>query len=198
MKVLGLMGSALVALTLAGCDSAGDDFDDTSDFARRLDANSDLAAAVADMPLSSASEVPDSGSATYDGYASMAIDTPSEETSLIGDARLVADFGDDDLRGRLDNFEGSVNGGRVREYDGFLTVSDGDLRVASASGIGANVGGVIQGNGDVIGVDGSVFGTFRSDDGRDVAAITAVTASGTDFTYNGEDRDGLMTIVAER
>ena len=195
MRAFGL--TVWAALALAGCGStetisAGNDFRD------RIDANADLASEVAGLPTATAAEVPVTGSATYDGYATVVIDTDVAETSLVGDATLVADFAGDTIEGTLDDFVGTVDGGAIRDYDDSLAVSDGDLRVATAAGFGADVNGVLEGGGDTIGVDGSIFGNLRSSPTRDVAALSAISAGGTDFTVNGTEYGGLLTIVAER
>jgi hypothetical protein len=147
--------------------------------------------------------VPTTGTLTYNGHAAVAVDTNPltasvSDTSLIGNARITANFGGDDMTGVLDNFVGIMDGQPAAYYNGTLSVTGGDLRVLTASQFGANIDGVIFDGNDALQVDGSIIGNFRSTAFRDVAGLSAITTGGTDFIYNGTQYGGQVAIVAER
>ena len=158
-----LVGTMVAAAWLAGCESS-DEASDLDDLRDRSDDNIALLDRIEDMSPSAAADVPLSGTATYEGFAGILLETPGSNTALIGDAEITADFATDEMEGRLDNFEGRVQGGGVQDFDGEITLSDGDIAVVTGSDFRANAGGVLTGGGDVIGVDGSIVGAFFNDD----------------------------------
>lgn len=188
--------AGLALAGVAACDDAA--FEDEMTFAEMVEANGEMAERVADLPETRAADMPVTGSAVFDGYTGLTMQT-ERRTDLVGTATLTADFEEASIAGSLEDFRGRVNGGDVQDLDGALSVSGGAIGIATASGFGADLQGVLTGReSGVVGVDGSIFGNFRSEDGRGAQALTAVTAGGTDFTLNGTERGGILTIVAER
>lgn len=187
-------GAALAVLSACGDTGVEDELT----FGEMVEANADMAERVAGLPSTRARDMPVRGSSTFDGYAALTMQT-ERRTDLVGTARLTADFEDQTIRGSLRDFQGRVNGSGVQDLEGRLRLSDGDIGLATASAFGADLDGELTAeNGRVVGVDGSVVGNFRSEDGRGAQALTAISGRGTDFTLNGRERGGVLSIVAER
>jgi hypothetical protein len=185
-------GVALVGL--AGCDEVN--VEDELTYAEMVDANADMAARVTDLPVTAEEDMPVTGSTTFDGYAALTMGTENT-TSLVGNAEITADFADATMSGTLDGFQGQVDGSDVQELDGELVLSDGDIGIGTPAGFGVDVEGELTTDEDaVLGVNGTIAGSFRGEDGAE--ALSGVSAGGTDFTLDGEESPGFLTIVGER
>jgi len=156
-----------------------------------------LRAAYAGVPVTTAVQMPLFGNATYDGTAVMTLDTPTR-SSLIGEAAVIANFSTDRVFGTFDNFVGSLNGAPVQTFAGLLTTTNGEIDVSQSNFIQADMGGVLTGGGNVIGVDGAIIGNFLGPRAPFVpAALEAKATNTTDFTVNGLNFVGGMSIIAE-
>lgn len=191
---LAAMGLALGALGACG-DVA---IEEEMTYGELVAANAEMAARVTGWPDAAAAEVPVTGSATFEGFATLVMETP-RTTDLVGRATLTADFGNDSIAGTLEDFAGRVNGAAVQELDGEIAVTDGDLRVLAPSVFRADLGGLLTGGGQVLGVEGGLLGSFRAEPGSEEAGgLAALSTAGTDFTLNGQEHAGSLAIVGER
>ena len=130
--------------------------------------------------------MPSRGSAVYQGFAEIVIDTPRGDTSLLGDAVLTADFADRDMDGTLGNFVGSVNGDAVREYSGQLLLNGGipNRGNLDPANWGTTMSGQLRSGLNQVIIAGGMGGDFRTDRqvGGQPNAIFGDSTSGTTFT----------------
>jgi hypothetical protein len=187
----------LAALVLAGCDgTVTETVDLVDDYNARAIAYNDLREDVLAMPVSGA-DMPNTGSATYNGFATLLIDTPTD-SALAGDAEIRANFDARTLSGTLDNFVGSVDGSTYTNFNGSLAITNGQIGVSQASAFNGDLNGTLSTSQDVVRVDGDIGGNFRSDGAINAAALTASSTTDTDIFVNGFSEDGRLGIVAER
>lgn len=189
----------LCTLVLAGCESGTPIVDDTAErnaYNAAAEAYNDMRADLQALPLSGA-DMPTVGSATYDGHATVLIDTPTD-SALVGDARIVADFSDGDLWGNMSNFVGTVDGSPYSDFAGSIALGNGQIGVSTASSLSADMQGTLNNGSDIVTIDGGVIGNFRSDGAINAAGLTASDTAGTDYIVNGVIHDGDTGIVAER
>jgi hypothetical protein len=189
----------VAAFVLAGCES-GTGFDDSAtvdDYNAQAIAYNDLRAEVQAMRPSTAADMPTVGSASYAGLATVLVDTPTD-SALVGDAWLTADFSNSTIRGNLTDFVGTVNGSDYANYSGSLGITNGEIGIASANALAADLSGTLTSNTDRLTVNGGVRGNFRSDGPINAAGLTAAETADTDFIVNGRGYDGDIGIVAER
>jgi hypothetical protein len=189
----------LCTLVLAGCESGTPIVDDTAarnEYNAVAEAYNDMRTDLQALPLSGA-DMPTVGSATYEGYATLLVDTPID-SALVGDARIVADFTDGELWGNLSNFVGTVDGSTYDDFAGTIALSDGQIGVTTASSLTADMQGTLSSGTDTLTIDGGVQGNFRSDGAINAVGLTASDTAGTDYIVNGFLYDGDTGIVAER
>jgi hypothetical protein len=187
----------LGAVALAGCDgTVADTVDRVDDYNAQAVAYNEMRADVLAMPLSGA-DMPNTGGATYNGYTTLLIDTPTD-SALVGDARIAANFTNRTLSGDMTNFIGSVDGSNYTAYNGSLAIRNGEIGVSTASAFNGDLTGTLSSSEDVVRVDGDVSGNFRSDGAVNAAALTASSTTDTDIFVNGVSQDGRLGIVAER
>lgn len=122
------------ALILASCLSlsacgAIEDYKNAVAFADQRDAFSNRRNALAARSNSTYATIPDSGTATYLGEASLGVGTTGSGIVLIGDAELIVDFGTETLDGSLTNFDGYDSGENYANYGGTLVIVDGAIGV---------------------------------------------------------------------
>jgi hypothetical protein len=185
--------AGVATLGLGACDEVT--VVDELSYAELAAENAAMVRRVTDLPVTAAADLPVTGSATYEGYAALDMQT-ERATAMVGEVEITADFDDATLSGTMDEFQGRVNGSAEQELEGELTLSDGDIGIGTPSGFTVEVEGELEANnGDVLAVDGTVLGSFRGEDGPD--ALLAVAVGGTDFTLNGTESEGDLAIVAE-
>lgn len=193
---LALVGIVLAATALAGCEetTAEQDYDAVAQ------AYDDMRAEVLAMDVSSSATMPRSGSATFEGYSTIFIDTATADAALVGDAVIDANFSTGRLTGSLSNFIGNVNGGQVQEYDGAIGIREGEIGAVRAEELTADIKGAVSvPGGDSVSINGEIAGRFRDDGAVRAAALTAVDTDSTDFRVNGVlQSDGRVNIVAQR
>lgn len=189
----------LAAAVLTGCEETAllDDAASQDDYNDLATAYNDLRTDVQALPLSTAVDMPTVGSATYDGYATVLVDT-AIDSALVGDALITADFGKSELNGNLTNFVGTVDGSAYSDFNGSIAIKDGEIGVASASALTGDIKGSLSNGEDLVSINGGVEGNFRSDGAVNAAGLTARDTTGTDFIVNGRERDGDLGIVAIR
>jgi hypothetical protein len=188
----------LAAVTLSACDTTlTDDSATVDDYNAMAIAYNDVRAEVQSLPWSTSADMPTTGSATYTGYATVLMDTPTD-SMMVGDARLTADFDRSTLTGNLNNFVGTVNGSDYANYSGSLGLTNGEIGIASASALGADISGTLTSNTDRVTINGGVQGNFRSDGPINAAGLAASETPDTDFILNGRGYDGDIGIVALR
>ncbi|MGZ9809994.1 hypothetical protein ACXN5S_05980 [Pseudoroseicyclus sp. H15] len=120
------------------------------------------------------SAMPTSGQATYTGWTGIGIETAPQETYLLGETELTADFAAGSLAGRAGNFLGRDAENRFDTYDGEILFTGGTI----TGNLGAvDADGTLTGNGSTITVDAEMDGFFQ---GNPLFGI--YLASGVDFT----------------
>jgi hypothetical protein len=154
------------------------------------------------LTVTDAVDLPNTGSATYEGTALIALDAPTGgvASELIGDASIVADFEAATVSGQADGFYGTVNGGDVAAFEGTIFVSQGTIDSSNVGNdqITADVNGTLSGGGDTLVVDGAVAGNFLGDPlllNEAPEALSLATDDTTTFRLNGEDVTGGMEVI---
>ncbi|UWQ98397.1 hypothetical protein K3729_13155 [Rhodobacteraceae bacterium S2214] len=102
---IAMVGSTCIVLTACGGAGTGNPQTPTG-FVDRVDASRAMQARLDARSATVRSAMPNAGRATFDGYATLAIDpTSGPDIDLIGDAVLAADFGGGTLTGQVRNLE---------------------------------------------------------------------------------------------
>ncbi len=153
-----------------------------------------MLADIRDTPITTAAQMPLSGSATYNGYATV---LTGIDTALTGNSQITANFSTSTLTGNLSNFAGTVNGGDDQFFDGGLSIKGGEIGEVTASGITGDIKGTLTGEstGDTVTVIGGVEGEFH---GNGADSLAALNTDDTDFIVNGIGVAGDLGIVAQR
>ena len=193
-RTTAIIGLALAAL--AGCSTTTEFGDEVTRYNDAAMAYNALRDDVQAMPLSTVIDMPTVGSATYEGQAVVRVDATG--TALVGDARISADFSDATLTGNLNNFTGTLDGSNYGDVNGSIAIKDGEIGVASASGLTGDIKGALSNGDDQLSINGAIVGNFRSDGEINAAGLTARDTWDTDFILNGVAQDGDLGIVAIR
>ena len=141
------------------------------------------------MPMTASDAMPTSGSAMFEGYATIRIERPGDPLALFGDAILNVDFQTGATDGALSDFFGATLTGSLTNYTGTILLE----------GVDAVQGGAIAYAGDLMtATDGLVFdglltATYLSDP---VAAFVASDLEAT-ISDNGVMQDGSLIVVGE-
>lgn len=186
----------LALFALAACDSAGN-IGAQADFNESAAGYNSLRSSVNAMPPHTGADMPTSGAATYNGFATVMAATRTP-TTLVGDASINANFTRGTLDGNLTNFVGTADGAAMAPYSGSIGLRNGQIGTVAPNSFTADAVGTLRSTTDVVSVDGSVLGGFRRDGQVNAAALSAAEEAGTRFVVNGRAYDGDIGIVAVR
>ncbi len=171
--------AGLTMLCVAACGgssgnvSIGEEIDPDAVVARLAEGQAVLDRVIA-LPNTAFNAMPTTGSATFEGFAQINIDSDLssnlDDIEVVGDSELTAQFaGDGRVTGRIDNMIGAVG---TPEAGGTIDTVDGEILIgADFSRIGtgalrpnqweADYGGTITFAGDSYTLDDSIVGDFR-------------------------------------
>jgi hypothetical protein len=180
----------IAALLLTGCGGVMDALE-YADLAQEAQGRN---ARVAELANTSFASMPDTGSVSYTGHASLAYSTGGAEVILLGNASVVADFGSDVISGQADHFFGGTGISDVQDYDGALAF-DGVIGLRRPNSFDAVIEGAISGGGQSFVLSGPLLGDFRGQGGQ---AISAITNAELEATLNGEPVMVRVKVTAER
>ncbi len=139
------------------------------------------------------SAVPDTGTSTYRGEASLGVGTRENGVVLLGDAALTVDFGANTVDGVLDNFSGFDTDEDFSDYNGSLILEDGVLGVDRPNDLESQIVGTLSGDGNTITVDAFWEGDLR---GTPIGGILGNTiANDSVFTLGGSEVAGGIIIA---
>lgn len=187
-------GMALAAL--AGCE-VGEGLTENEEMFNDLGgAFNAMDSRVAALPGSGA-DTPVTGSAVFEGYAAMTLDT-ARTSQFVGTAEVEVDFGRGEMSGTLEDFVGQIQGGQVREFAGAMRIPDGDPDASGPGRYRADLVGALSGGGDRLEVEGGLFGRFHTDAGQPAGALRGFDDDETAFRLNGRRVEGELGIVAQR
>lgn len=161
--------------------------------AQRLRVLGGPGSAVAGLAVSSDLIIPDSGTAVFNGAATLTVETAPHVAVLVGDAEMILDFAQGPLTGRMDGFFGVGSDGALRNYTGALQIEAGTIGAGTANAWGFDYGGALTAEGQTLALEGTVSGEFL---GNPVAAIAGADFEPT-ITIDAAQIDGVLTIVAE-
>lgn len=195
MRLVATVAGVAAAALLAGCSDDGGS-SETEDYQSRLEAYRALNDRVGALDDARYTRVQDAtGSATYEGPLALGDVAVGGGTSIIGDARIVADFDSDRLRGSADDFFGRFGGGGIEDFEGQLTLENGRIGVSEPNAVSASVTGTLVGEGgdrvEVVDADmtGNIKTGLRALDMVDPAALVIV---------NGKPELYQVVVAAER
>lgn len=185
-------GLLAAACGLAACSDGGSGGDASGgSYKDRLAEADRLVDRVEDLGTTAPGDLPASGSARFEGTAGVAFEGTGGSTSLLGDAVVVADFGDGSIDGEATNFFGRVEDGSVTDLDGTLEMAGGDI---DGSGAEAGLSGTLRGDGHVVEVDADLDGGFLGRGGEAIA-LQDFSSFG---TVDGEGVLGGVEVLAVR
>ena len=125
---------------------------------------------LADLPQTQT--MPTAGTARYDGYLGLALDTPGlGSVDVLMDAEILADFGAGTLSGSFDR-PSRADGGQV---SGSAALTNGTVAGATA---GAAFDGNLRLSGTDYGLAGTFDGTFLGDDASGLSGEVSGGISG--------------------
>ncbi len=123
------------AMLLSGCNL------DLIDYANRLEDEERMANRVMALSPTAFAAVPETGSATFEGYGNLYVDRVRGQQGdglfAIGDATLTADFAAGTLTGQIDNLVGATNV-RLNENNEVMTSAVNALSVGGQIDLGMN------------------------------------------------------------
>lgn len=184
------------AVGLMACSNGGTSSGDipADDALVRIEEFAAMTERLEDRFNSEFTEIPTSGSATYEGFAGIDVGTGAEQIALLGDASMDLDFTNDRMSGEITNVIGQ-QGGDFGNYSGQIDLENGALRSGRPNRITFDYGGRLNGQGNVIELDGTGEGVFK---GTPIRGILAQSDSGDTANLNGTDTPVEMNISVER
>lgn len=137
--------------------------------------------------------MPETGSAVFDGSASIRVEAGDNPLVLFGDASVTVGFGDATVTGSMDNFFGTTSGGDVADYAGTITIDGGTLGGTGANAVTLDYAGALSSPGDDLALEGTMTGEFLGDP---VGAMTAADLE-VGITRNAVTVDGTLVLITE-
>lgn len=187
---------ALPALLTVGCLSACGDLQDALEFQDDFDEFRDRRDSLLARSNTAYLAVPDTGSRTYTGEASLGAGTEDAGIVLVGDASITIDFGNQTVAGQLENFGGFDNEENYSDYSGALILQSGILGSTNPNDVDGQLTGTLRGEIYVVDVDALWEGHLKGTPIRGVLGDTTTTES--TFTLNGETvAGGIVVAVSE-
>ena len=175
--------------------SACGDIKGALDFVDNRDAFENRSTALQARSNTAYLAVPDTGTTTFTGEASMGLGDRTLGVVLIGDAEVVVDFGSSDVTGRLGNFTGFDMGENYIALNGELVLLDGQLGTTNPNDVDAQIVGSLLGDSYDIDVDAFWDGHLK---GTPIVGILGdTTLADSTFTLNGDTVAGGIIIAAD-
>lgn len=220
MKSIKTILSLTFALSVSACGTGFTTFE----FARDAIA---LRTGLEAVNLDAAVEMPDGGSATYEGLAGGGVIDPSAPVltavgfigTMVVDAQFdtdgvtvdgtISDIGmasltEDDFNGLDLNDLETIDADTIETILDGAEAADGSFTIAGQTDPSPNndsfdgtISGTVSGEAGEVGLDGAITGQFLGGN-AEVLAIAGITGSGLTATLNGEDTDGGILGIATR
>lgn len=178
----------VVFALLCGCG----DVSESIQYADSASQAQDLSRRVAALANTAFVSMPDAGSVSYTGHATVVYVQSGVEVGLLGQANLTADFGTGRVAGSADGFFGGTGPSDLQSYTGALTFA-GQIGVRRANSFDAVISGDLSGQGQTIAVTGPLLGQFR---GAGAQAIMAATTEQLAATVNEKPVPVRVRIIA--
>lgn len=160
---------------------------------QRLRVLGEPGAGVMGMPITDDAQMPINGRATYDGSASILIETMPETALIVGDATVVMDFDLNEVSGEMGRFIGTDLNGDFRNFDGRLVIEDGDIGGTAANAWSLDYAGTLSVPGQAYVMAGTMEGEFL---GAAAGAIAGLELEA-QIVANGVLSDGVVTLIGE-
>ena len=201
LQVVLFRKSALVSCVfVVGC-GASTSLPPTDQYDARFNQYSAIDAQNTSANFTPENAMPSSGSVTYDGVGFVYYKVNGQETDLLGDASIRANFGTDTMSGTVKNFVGGPVVGTgvddITAYTGNLAMT-GEVGTTAAgcnACFAGQVSGTLIGSGDTIRIDSTLLGDFF---GAGHESITGFTPNSNTVLVNGVVSTGGAVVVAER
>lgn len=182
-------------LAFSGMLSACGDIKGALDFVDTRDAFESRSTALQARSNTAYRAVPETGTATYTGEASLGVGTRTEGVVLIGNAEVVIDFENADVSGELGNFTGFDMDEEFISLNGELVLQDGNLGADNPNDVNAQIVGSLFGDGYTIDVDAFWDGHLK---GTPIVGVLGDTTPGDSvFELNGTVAPGGIIIAAD-
>lgn len=207
--------SGLVALSACGGSGAIDSVTNPDAFYRtNQPLQNDMTTTLNGLSNSAFTAVQTTGTATYNGYTKVVVDTPTTPIELLGLAAMNANFTTQTISGNLTNFAGNYQDTTTTpvtlvppavSYAGSIAVTNGCIGVTNgctatrANQFVADFNGTLTGQGNTLGLTGGLTGDFKgtTNAGTQTVGILATATSGAP-TLNGSPENGQLFIAAAR
>lgn len=178
-----ILPPALIVAAL-GPMAACSDLQGALDFADERDSFQARRDMLQDRSNTAFSAVPDSGTSTYYGEASLGVGTRDDGVVLLGDSELTVDFGANTVGGFLSGFSGFDSSKEFSEYRGRLVFQNGVLGVDRPNDLESQIVGTLTADSRNINVDAFWEGDLR---GTPIGGILGDTSgSNSTFTLDGD------------
>lgn len=172
----------LLCVCLFGCappaattQHVPDDDDKTQSFAQLTNADSNLRAVLAGLPVTRASDLPGSGSAAFSGVALLNAEVNSQDLGLAGAVDLTVGFGSSTITGTIQSVKDEDN----NAYTGTINVTNGTIdRTADPAteySVFADMDGAVSGNGNTLDLSSDFIGDFYGSQGAGLIGILTGT-----------------------
>ena len=150
--------------------------------------------------LSPTPNLPSGGSVSYDGFASLKLDSRSlsdgSEFILNGPSTINVNFSTNEVSGWAEDFYGTRTdgGANLTRYDGTLSLANGNI--ISSSVVAGELAGTLNSADNSLNIQASTIGTIRGTDNQKVYMISDTDASS--FKVNELAADGEVILVGEK
>ncbi|PRY80278.1 hypothetical protein CLV80_101129 [Yoonia maritima] len=141
------------------------------------------------MSITPDGALPATGTAEFEGFATIRVENPDTPLVLYGDANVAIGFDDHSVHGGMDRFFGTNADGAVTDYSGGIVIDGGSV----SDGLSLEYGGTLEAAGDTLTLSGTMNGAFFGDP---VSAIAAADYE-PEGAYNGASIDATVIIVGE-
>lgn len=139
--------------------------------------------------------IPEDGSQTYRGQASLGVGDTARGVVLLGDASVTVDFKNRTVSGEAGNFGGFDNTEDYADYIGTLVLQDGVLGSVDPNDIDTRMAGTLRGGGNTIEVDALLEGHLK---GTPIAGVLVdTTQAESTFTLNGDTVTGGIVVAVD-
>lgn len=155
---------------------------------QRLRVLGDPGAGVMGMAPTPDIAMPATGTAEFNGSATIRVETAPAALVLYGDAAVTVGFQDGTVSGNMDRFFGTNDSGNVVDYSGAITIDGGTVGGSAENAVTLDYAGALSASGETLVFDGTLEGGFLGDpvaalSASDLEAVVDTTSGNMDATF---------------
>ncbi len=157
--------------------------------AQKLRVLGDPGAGVMGMPITNDENVPTDGDLTFDGSASLRVETAMQPLVVFGDAQFRINFDDGTALGEVENAFGTDSNGNVVNYAGQIDLDSDE----PGQNMAISYAGTLAASGQILTLAGEMDGVFLGDQATAIAAFDLEA----EVDRNGSIEDATLVMTLE-